>query len=111
MEPLRTDGHTVSLLARQCYYYKFDTHYVFNARSFPELVLRSMEVHIGILAKLVAETGAITTSFETLFAKQEYHSKTMIDIGVLCSPEADHPYFKVRSHLSCSVSVPSMADS
>nr|POE49184.1 hypothetical protein CFP56_32334 [Quercus suber] len=62
-----------------------------------EDVLLSTKIDINILAQIVAETGATIDSFETLFAKNEYHEKTMIDIGVLRYPDYDHPYFKLTA--------------
>ncbi len=34
-------------------------------------------------------------SFESFFAKNEYHEQTIIEIGVLRYPDFEHPYFKV----------------
>lgn len=48
-----------------------------------------------MLAKLVASTGARVSSFEAIFAKNEYHEQKVLEIGVLRYPDMDQPYFKV----------------
>lgn len=58
-------------------------------------VLQSTRIDIDVLARIVAQTGATITSFETFFAKTEHHEQTLIDIGVLRFPDIDHPYFKL----------------
>lgn len=59
-------------------------------------VLKSTKIDIDTLAKIVASTGATVDSFESFFAKNEHHEKTLIDIGVLRFPDIDHPHFKVE---------------
>ncbi|KAK5048602.1 hypothetical protein LTR84_005693 [Exophiala bonariae] len=58
-------------------------------------VIKSTKIDVEVLAKIVAQTGATVDSFETFFAKHEYHEKTLVDIGVLRFPDAFNPYFKV----------------
>ncbi|KAJ7841240.1 hypothetical protein B0H13DRAFT_2365853 [Mycena leptocephala] len=47
------------------------------------------------MAHIVAQTGATIDSFPALIYKNEYHEKTMVDIGVLRFPDIDHPHFKL----------------
>ncbi|XP_024534186.1 uncharacterized protein LOC112347482 [Selaginella moellendorffii] len=58
-------------------------------------VLESTKINIEVLGRIVAQSGATINSFETIFAKHEYHEKTMVDIGVLRYPDMLNPYFKV----------------
>lgn len=58
-------------------------------------VLKSTKIDIDVPAKIVAQSGATIVSFETFFAKNEHHEKTLIDIGVLRFPDIDRPYFKL----------------
>jgi len=60
-----------------------------------EDVLNSTKIDIKVLADIVATTGAAIDSFETFFAKNEHHEKTVVDIGVLRYPDIDNPFFKV----------------
>jgi hypothetical protein len=61
-------------------------------------VYKSTAIDIKVMANIVAQTGATIDSFPTAFYKNEYHEKTMVDIGVLRFPDIDHPHFKVLSH-------------
>ncbi|KAF9271050.1 hypothetical protein BGZ68_004329, partial [Mortierella alpina] len=56
-----------------------------------EDVLASTKIDIDVLAKIVAWTGATVDSFETLFGRNEYHERTVVDIGVLRYPDIDQP--------------------
>ncbi|KAL7783393.1 hypothetical protein V8C43DRAFT_326364 [Trichoderma afarasin] len=58
-------------------------------------VLNSTKIDVEVLAKIVAQIGAILDNFEKFFAKDEYHEQALIDIGVLRFPDVDQPYFKV----------------
>jgi len=58
-------------------------------------VLKSTAIDIKVMANIVAQTGATIDSFEALIYKNEYHEKTMVDIGVLRFPDIDHPHFKL----------------
>jgi hypothetical protein len=61
-------------------------------------VLKSTSIDIKVMAHIVAQTGATIDSFPALIYKNEYHSKTMVDIGVLRFPDISHPHFKVLPH-------------
>ncbi|KAJ7915222.1 hypothetical protein B0H13DRAFT_2324595 [Mycena leptocephala] len=58
-------------------------------------VLKSTAIDIKVMAHIVAQTGATIDSFPALIYKNEYHEKTMVDIGVLRFPDIDHPHFKL----------------
>ncbi|KAJ6457703.1 hypothetical protein C8R45DRAFT_1110451 [Mycena sanguinolenta] len=58
-------------------------------------VLKSTQIDIKVMASIVAQTGATIDSFPAVFYKNEYHEKTMVDIGVLRFPDIEHPYFKL----------------
>ncbi|KAL5089976.1 hypothetical protein Trisim1_004810 [Trichoderma cf. simile WF8] len=58
-------------------------------------VLNSTKIDVEVIAKIVAQIGAILENFETFFAKGDYHEQALIDIGVLRFPDVDQPYFKV----------------
>ncbi|BBN10741.1 hypothetical protein MPTK1_5g06020 [Marchantia polymorpha subsp. ruderalis] len=58
-------------------------------------VLQQTRIDIGILAKIVASSGAAVESFETFWAKREKHEQTLVEIGVLRFPDRTHPYFKL----------------
>ncbi|KAF3058793.1 hypothetical protein CFAM422_011910 [Trichoderma lentiforme] len=58
-------------------------------------VLNSTKIDAEVIAKIVAQIGAILENFETFFAKNEYHEQALINIGVLRFPDVDQPYFKV----------------
>lgn len=58
-------------------------------------ILEATSIDIKVLADIVAQTGATITSFETFFAKNETHRKSIIDVGVLRYPDLDNPYFKL----------------
>ncbi|KAF9080337.1 hypothetical protein BGX27_005521 [Mortierella sp. AM989] len=60
-----------------------------------EDVLSSTKIDIDVLAKIVAWTGATVTNFETFFGRDEYHERTVVDIGVLRYPDIEQPYFKL----------------
>ena len=60
-------------------------------------VLESSSIKIEKMADIVAQTGATIDSFETVLMKKETHEKDMVDVGVLCFPDADHPFFRVES--------------
>ncbi len=53
----------------------------------------SGKIDIKVLADIVATTGAAIDSFETFFAKNEHHEKTVVDIGVLRYPDIDQLRF------------------
>jgi diaminopimelate decarboxylase len=50
-----------------------------------------------MVAKIVAQTGATVTNVLSIFKKEEYHERVVVDIGVLRFPDASHPYVKVRT--------------
>ncbi|PHH89824.1 hypothetical protein CDD83_5150 [Cordyceps sp. RAO-2017] len=58
-------------------------------------VLQSTKIDIDVLARIVGQTGATIDSFETVFAKHEYHEQTLVDIGVMRFPDIDQPFFKL----------------
>ncbi|KAJ7200675.1 hypothetical protein B0H12DRAFT_1036650 [Mycena haematopus] len=58
-------------------------------------VLKSTAIDIKVMAHIVAQTGATIDSFPALIYKNEYHEKTMVDVGVLRFPDIEHPYFKL----------------
>ncbi|KAJ7083763.1 hypothetical protein C8R44DRAFT_991939 [Mycena epipterygia] len=58
-------------------------------------VLKSTSIDIKVMANIVAQTGATIDSFPTVIYKNEYHEKTLVDIGVLRFPDIDHPHFKL----------------
>ena len=58
-------------------------------------VLESSHIKIEKMAEIVAQTGATVDSLESVVFKKEQHSKDMVDIGVICFPEADRPFFQV----------------
>lgn len=58
-------------------------------------VLESSHIRIEKMADIVAQTGATIDSVESLIYKKEQHSKDMVDIGVICFPDADRPFFQV----------------
>ncbi|KAF9189338.1 hypothetical protein BGZ49_003822 [Haplosporangium sp. Z 27] len=60
-----------------------------------EDVLTSTKIDIDVLGNIVGWTGATVENFETVFAKNEYHEQTLVDIGVLRYPDIEHPYFKM----------------
>ncbi|KAI0374519.1 hypothetical protein BV20DRAFT_977162 [Pilatotrama ljubarskyi] len=60
-----------------------------------EDVLNSTHIDIGVMARIVAQTGASITSIETAIYKVAEHTKRLVDIGVLRFPDPQHPYFKV----------------
>jgi len=60
-----------------------------------EDIRKDTKINIKELANIVAWTGATVTNFWNFFAKSEYHSKTVLDIGVLRYPSPNEPYFKV----------------
>ena len=60
-----------------------------------EDVLASSSINIRKMAQIVAQTGATIDSLESIIYKKEQHSKDMVDIGVLCFPDADRPFFQV----------------
>ena len=45
-------------------------------------ILDSTKIDIEVFAKIVAQTGATVDSFES-FAKNEYHSQSVLAIGIL----------------------------
>ena len=49
------------------------------------------------MAKIVAQTGAIVTGFLSVFRKEEYRERVLVDIGVLRFPEPSHPFIKVST--------------
>jgi hypothetical protein len=64
-----------------------------------EDVINSTKIDINTLGRIVAQSGATIDSFETFFVKEEKHSKTMLDIGVLRYPDMDSPFFKASPFL------------
>ncbi|KAH7424687.1 hypothetical protein KP509_11G019400 [Ceratopteris richardii] len=60
-----------------------------------EDILHDTRIDIDVLAKIVAESGARVTDFETLFYKKATQESKVLDIGVLRYPDIDHPFFKV----------------
>ncbi|KAL2270014.1 hypothetical protein VTJ83DRAFT_2198 [Remersonia thermophila] len=60
-----------------------------------EDVLNSTQIDIGVLADIVAQTGATVDHAETILYKHERHEKTLVDIGVLRFPDPENPFFKV----------------
>ncbi|KAF7373053.1 hypothetical protein MSAN_00512800 [Mycena sanguinolenta] len=58
-------------------------------------VLKSTQIDIKVMANIVAQTGATIDSFPALIYKEEYHEKTMVDVGVLRFPDTNHPHFKL----------------
>ncbi|KAL6797094.1 hypothetical protein J3E68DRAFT_426614 [Trichoderma sp. SZMC 28012] len=58
-------------------------------------VLNSTRIDVEVLAKIVAQIGAILDNFENFFAKGEYHEQALMDIRVLRFPDVDQPYFKI----------------
>ncbi|KLO05173.1 hypothetical protein SCHPADRAFT_947134 [Schizopora paradoxa] len=60
-----------------------------------EDVLKSTKIDIKVLADIVATTGAVIEDIATFIRRNEYHEKTVVDIGVLRYPDIEHPYFKV----------------
>ncbi|KAK1828495.1 hypothetical protein QBC39DRAFT_384922 [Podospora conica] len=67
----------------------------FNKLISDDDVLQSTRIGINVLADIVASTGATVDSFEAVFMKDEYHERTLVDIGVLRFPDISHPYFKL----------------
>ncbi|KAK4160224.1 hypothetical protein QBC43DRAFT_347478 [Cladorrhinum sp. PSN259] len=57
--------------------------------------LASTRIDTDVLAKIVAQSGAIIDSFEAFFAKKERHEKTLLDIGALRFPDLETPYLKL----------------
>ncbi|KAL6300015.1 hypothetical protein BKA93DRAFT_741383 [Sparassis latifolia] len=106
IEPL-DDGisRADKLIKEGVHFFKFDgapelavvreVHNWFVALIADEDVLNSTKIDIDVMGSIVAQTAATVVSLETLIYKQESHSKTLVDIGVLRYPDPDHPYFKV----------------
>lgn len=60
-------------------------------------VLESAKIESDFIAKIVAQSGAIIDSFESLFTK-DYHQNTLVKISVLRFPDINRPFFKVSSN-------------
>jgi len=60
-----------------------------------EDIRKDTKINIKELANIVAWTGATVTNFWDFWSKTEYHSKTVLDVGVLRYPNPNEPYFKV----------------
>ncbi|NES03055.1 MAG: hypothetical protein F6K22_09440 [Okeania sp. SIO2F4] len=58
-------------------------------------ILNDTKIDIDMLAMIVAQSGATINSFESFFAKDEYHKRKVVDIGILRFPDIDHPFVKV----------------
>lgn len=63
-------------------------------------VLESTSLKIGQMADIVAQTGVAIDSFEAILKKKESHAKDMVDVGVLCFPDANHSFFQVVLYTS-----------
>lgn len=59
-------------------------------------MVKSTNINIDVLAKIVAQAGATIDSFESNFDKRDFHMKPMVDIVVLRFPDISNPFFKVR---------------
>lgn len=60
-----------------------------------EDVLKDTKIDIEAMGNIVASSGATVDSFESFFAKNEYHERNVIDIGVLRYPDYENPYYKL----------------
>ncbi|KAI4730337.1 hypothetical protein E4T49_01911 [Aureobasidium sp. EXF-10728] len=58
-------------------------------------ILDSTKIDINTLGRIVAQTGATISDFESFWGKHEVHEQTMVDIGILRYPDIDNPFFKV----------------
>jgi len=57
-------------------------------------IREATKIDINVVAKIVAQTGATVTGFLSVFKKEEYHERVLVDIGVLRFPEPSHPFIK-----------------
>lgn len=62
-------------------------------------VMASTKIDGEVLGKIVAQVGATIDNFQTHFRKDQYHQKTVLDIGVLRFPDIEQPFFKVRTEV------------
>ena len=58
-------------------------------------IKEDLQLDINAMAKIVAQTGDEANGLLAVFYKSEYHSKTVMEIGILRYPDLDKPYFKV----------------
>ncbi|KAK0751426.1 hypothetical protein B0T18DRAFT_68282 [Schizothecium vesticola] len=60
-----------------------------------EDVMMSTKFDIEVLGKIVALTGATIDNLRSLFARDDYYERAVVDIAVLRFPDVEQPYFKL----------------
>ncbi|XP_029658213.1 uncharacterized protein LOC115232471 [Octopus sinensis] len=58
-------------------------------------ILAATRIDIVDFANIVGLTGATVDSLESLIVKNDYAERSVVDVGVIRYPDADHPYFKL----------------
>lgn len=58
-------------------------------------IRKSTKIDIEDLGLIVAATGVVVDSFESIFFKNEYHEKTVVELGLIRFPDFEHPYIQV----------------
>jgi hypothetical protein len=57
--------------------------------------MMSTKLDMEVLGKIAALAGATIDNLRSLFARDDYYEKTVVDIAVLRFPDVEEPYFKV----------------
>jgi hypothetical protein len=57
-------------------------------------ILKTMNVNIEELARVVAQTGVTVNGVDTFFGGNQSQYKNVLDVGSIRYPDISNPYFK-----------------